>query len=801
MILRTLHLENYKQYGQLELEFREGLVGIIGRNGAGKSTLFEAILYCLYGKDESNKNLIRSAFANPKATVVLQLQFAIGPAEYRVERSFRGKAMAVSAELFKNNELVAKGVAPVNEEIIRILNMERDAFKRSVFSGQKELSELSDTTGEARKRMVRKMIGLDTLDDVQARMNTNTRDLINQIAGQQQNLLDPEVAALLETDIAEQTTLLEKTAKQLKKARKNLKAVEADYQAARKKFELEAQKQQQFQAAQQELSRLQERLEGHRIQRENLKEKIAGLEAQQKALQTQKATFESYERDKKSLRQLALDRQKYLNQKTNRDQLAELKPSLQQSRERLAELTGLLANAERTEQEIREKKTSVETLEAAIEQKREAFSQVKSQIDALAVRVDERRSKIKDLQQIGKEGTCPTCFQPVLNAYEQVLEKLNLEIEALQGKEMQMLQQQQESVRQEGLQLRRQHGELAKSLQELLAQQTRLQEFAKQKTYEAGVFKKYEAQATKIQAILQEIGEVHFDENKYNALKSRVEATEPEYLKFTNEEAYVLRELPQAQKALQQAKADMVKTEQAIRDQQAALAKTDYQPARYETAKNTLTQYGEAYSAQSGQVGQLEKSSLEHQNKIERARGKLEADEHIRAQISSKLEEVELLKKLSELLIQFKTEILEKVSPGISREASELFSRITKGKYERIQVDENFDFAIADGGILYPIERFSGGEIDLANFCLRIAITKAIMDLSGNAQGVEFLAFDEIFGSQDEERRHEMMLALYYLQEQFRQIYIVSHIDSQKDYFPSLLEVSHQPEGSVVKWI
>ena len=116
-------------------------------------------------------------------------------------------------------------------------------------------------------------------------------------------------------------------------------------------------------------------------------------------------------------------------------------------------------------------------------------------------------------------------------------------------------------------------------------------------------------------------------------------------------------------------------------------------------------------------------------------------------------------------------------------------------------MDENFDFSIADGGQFYPIERFSGGEIDLANFCLRIAITKAIMELSGAEQRIEFLAFDEIFGSQDEERRLEMMLALYYLQEQFRQIYIVSHIESLKDYFPHLLEVQSAPEGSSVKWV
>ena len=80
MILNTLKLQNYKQYSHLELEFREGLVGIIGKNGAGKSTIFEAILYCLFGRDEGNKAHVRSAFADPKSTVELQLDFTIGEA-------------------------------------------------------------------------------------------------------------------------------------------------------------------------------------------------------------------------------------------------------------------------------------------------------------------------------------------------------------------------------------------------------------------------------------------------------------------------------------------------------------------------------------------------------------------------------------------------------------------------------------------------------------------------------------------------------------------------------------------------
>ena len=44
------------------------------------------------------------------------------------------------------------------------------------------------------------------------------------------------------------------------------------------------------------------------------------------------------------------------------------------------------------------------------------------------------------------------------------------------------------------------------------------------------------------------------------------------------------------------------------------------------------------------------------------------------------------------------------------------------------------------------------------------------------------------------------MLALNYLQEQFRQIYIVSHIDSLKDFFPHILEVQSGEAGSSVVW-
>ena len=187
-------------------------------------------------------------------------------------------------------------------------------------------------------------------------------------------------------------------------------------------------------------------------------------------------------------------------------------------------------------------------------------------------------------------------------------------------------------------------------------------------------------------------------------------------------------------------------------------------------------------------------NNLAHQNK-------LNEQIRIKAQIETEQQDFHELEELDALFKAFKTYILNKVKPTIAEHASRLFQQITKGRYEGIEVDQNFEFHIYENGDYYPIHRFSGGEIDLANLCLRIGISKAIAELSGKEEGLSFLGFDEIFGSQDEERRYEILRALDLLKEQYRQIYIVSHIDTVKEYFPNILEVRKTAKGSQVAWL
>ena len=68
---------------------------------------------------------------------------------------------------------------------------------------------------------------------------------------------------------------------------------------------------------------------------------------------------------------------------------------------------------------------------------------------------------------------------------------------------------------------------------------------------------------------------------------------------------------------------------------------------------------------------------------------------------------------------------------------------------------EDFRLVIVDRGEEHAFDRFSGGEQDLANLCVRLAIA----DWIARERDVElgFVVLDEVFGSQDEDRRRGLI--------------------------------------------
>jgi exonuclease SbcC len=115
-----------------------------------------------------------------------------------------------------------------------------------------------------------------------------------------------------------------------------------------------------------------------------------------------------------------------------------------------------------------------------------------------------------------------------------------------------------------------------------------------------------------------------------------------------------------------------------------------------------------------------------------------------------------------------------------------------------LELDESYNIFLYDGRASFGIERFSGGEQDIANLCLRVAISQVVAQRTGKPP-LQFIVLDEIFGSQDEERKILVLSALQQLSNYFRQIFLITHIDSIKENLPVVLQVEMAGEASEVK--
>ena len=63
------------------------------------------------------------------------------------------------------------------------------------------------------------------------------------------------------------------------------------------------------------------------------------------------------------------------------------------------------------------------------------------------------------------------------------------------------------------------------------------------------------------------------------------------------------------------------------------------------------------------------------------------------------------------------------------------------------------------------------------------------------------LVIDEGFGSQDEEGRQRLIEAIIAVQDDYKKILVITHLDELKDAFPSRIEVEKTPDGSRVNVI
>jgi DNA repair exonuclease SbcCD ATPase subunit len=186
-MLSRLHLIDFKVFSDQEFLLYPGTTAIVGPNGSGKTSVLEAIEFSLFRqvtRKEKKVPRVQDLIRHGRRRAILELEFKapINRRTYRVKRSIHPGE--TNADLFEGSEKkpFASGAKRVDEEIIKLVGMNRHAFSALTYVRQGEIDRLSRMTPKTRRTDLYNMMGLGIYDKTGDRVQKSLRDLRKQIA-------------------------------------------------------------------------------------------------------------------------------------------------------------------------------------------------------------------------------------------------------------------------------------------------------------------------------------------------------------------------------------------------------------------------------------------------------------------------------------------------------------------------------------------------------------------------------------------------------------------------------------------
>jgi DNA repair protein SbcC/Rad50 len=491
----------------------------------------------------------------------------------------------------------------------------------------------------------------------------------------------------------------------------------------------------------------------------------------------------------------------------------ELLDSQAQGFERWRMLSNQLSEAEirltKAKQELEERKRAVEAcsdsskrletveenIAKAMEERdslRERSRLLEADIRRLTVESVERTKKLEEVRRLGPESECPTCERKLCEQHSFLVAKLQKELSDLASQ-----------VQGGRVELAKTKQELDLRLQRLEALDRRRKEMRLKCDEELRAQESLRASQDKVSSAELELGRLSealaalevqdYSEDEHARVKMRIQELRPRWERY--------RALSIGQEALSRWQEEVrswesrtSELEERGRAIEARIEALGYKEGERKQAQSALDILLEKKERLAGQVAQTDKR-LERVKAEEKAKAsaleELERREKAAEDLTRQLEEQSAL---SRAMRDFRESMMARVVPTLSELSSHLFEELTDGKYPGMELDPDYEISIFDRGEKYAISRFSGGEADLANLCLRLAISKVIAERAGNS--LNFLILDEIFGSQDQGRKRNIMEAFGQLSKQFSQILLITHIEDVKDLVGGAVVVQENEDGS-----
>ncbi|MEW5946915.1 MAG: SMC family ATPase [bacterium] len=155
-------------------------------------------------------------------------------------------------------------------------------------------------------------------------------------------------------------------------------------------------------------------------------------------------------------------------------------------------------------------------------------------------------------------------------------------------------------------------------------------------------------------------------------------------------------------------------------------------------------------------------------------------------------------RELETLLMRTGQDIKKRLVPQVESYFGWILPRMTRGRYQKVRLSDDFDIRVFsyEKNDYVNLDSLSGGTVDQLLISLRLAFARAAT--ADSQSHSRFLFLDEPFSSFDESRRELFFNLLRALQNNFQQIFLISHLPDLEEFVDHYLRVDLHAERQPV---
>jgi len=797
MLINKLILNNFKQYKNAAINFPEGLTGLTGRNGAGKSTVFDAITFALFGPLKGvNLAQLKNDNAANSEPVEVELEFSEKNERYLIKRSLRGVNATSKVGLYKFDDsqgetqlsTLGENAGTVSKELYKIIKLDKESFVNSFFAKQKETAGLLASTSAERQPLIRKMLGFDRLDTISKKAGEKLKTLKVELEAEAKLLLTEEKIAELNDLMKTKIVELQEFKAQHESLIQSVAVKASEIVSIQKDVDGLRLLQKKHNSVEKEIAVLKTKIENTQLSISTTKteiERLKNLEIEAKSLSPVVKQLENLKISQGEM-QIKKDNATLYSNILSSKETAET--ILTETQTKISKLNSAIALIENTPEKLELKKVAKSGISTAVDLLNSHALDLGKEKAGYESTLKELKKRLKHVQELDEKGTCPECDRELGTQKPVLIKKYQTDIADLETKIKDVTERYSKVT-----------GELGTKRSELQTFEDEIVELGKtivQLENDKKQLKIFQDELTttkeKITSAGQDllaVGPRDFDKEAFSMLEVEIKKAEKQnniYQKMVGEIAV----LPNEQKQLTDFELNLKEAQDKKLLKEKELTGLGFDADILTTSESLLKAKQAEHLELVEQAHGVDLSLTRVKNDVTNIQESVNENEKRKNSFDTNRQNFEKYKIFKEIIDNFKTRITSEAIPIISQKANELFVEITKERYSGLHIDkETFDIKVTRDDKEAFVETLSGGEKDLAAVCLRIAISRHIINMSG-AGNMGFLALDEVFGSQDEGRRSELMFALSKLSDWFRQVFIVAHNQDVEESFPNRMVIS-----------